>query len=183
MTKKISEFRINEYFSLRLYDGEEPTIYVSGVPFMQCAFLLLNIEVNKVSEFDEIKSIDEAAEKLDASMENEEDAYEFNIPPETKFWGHSSNLQVWYENDYNTKLLHSNLAFPLLKRLTEAGDPLAKRVFLEEIMKRYENGTKKTREFLELEGFLRYLPLDVQLHIVLNDDDYNTLMEYLILVF
>lgn len=166
-----------------MYDGEEPTIYVSGVPFMQCAFLLLNIEVNKVSEFDEIKSIDEAAEKLDASMENEEDAYEFNIPPETKFWGHSSNLQVWYENDYNTKLLHSNLAFPLLKRLTEAGDPLAKRVFLEEIMKRYENGTKKTREFLELEGFLRYLPLDVQLHIVLNDDDYNTLMEYLILVF
>jgi len=178
LTKKIYEFRINEYLFLRMYDDDSITrIYISGEPIMQCKFLLLNINVDEISAFDEIESIDEAAEKLDASMENEEDAYKFNIPPETEFWGHCSNLQVWHEHDYDTNLLRCNLAFPLLRRLTEAGDPLAKKVFAEEIMKRYENGIKSTREFLELEGFLRYLPLDVQLHIALNDNDYNTLME------
>jgi len=159
------------------YNDGITRIYISGEPIMQCKFLLLNINVDEISALDEIESIDEATEKLDASMENEEDAYKFNIPPETEFWGHCSNLQVWHEYDYDTRLLRSNLAFPLLRRLTEAGDPLAKKVFVEEIMKRYENGIKSTREFLELEGFLRYLPLDVQLHIALNDDDYNTLME------
>ena len=54
-----------------MYEGEEPTIYVLGVPFLGCSFLLLKIDVNKVSEFDEIESIDEVAEKLDASMEND----------------------------------------------------------------------------------------------------------------
>ena len=170
---KWKEFEINEYFSLRLYDGEEPTIYVLGVPFMQCAFLLLNIEVNKVSQFDEIDSIDEAAEKLDASMENAVDAVRFRIPPDVEFWGHCSNLQVWYEYGYDTRLLHSNLAFPLLKKLSEAGDPLAKKVFQKEIIKRYENGTKTTREFLDLEGFLYDLPIDVRLHLTLKSEDFD----------
>lgn len=170
---KWKEFKINEYFSLRLYDGEEPTIYVLGVPFMQCAFLLLNIEVNKVSQFDEIDSIDEAAEKLDASMENFVDAIKYKIPPEVAFWGHCSNLQVWYEYGYDTRLLHSNLAFPLLKKLSEAGDPQARKVFQKEIIKRYENGTKTTREFLDLEMFLYELPLDVRLHLTLEGEDFD----------
>lgn len=174
---KWKEFEINEYFSLRLYDGEEPTIYMLGVPFMQCAFLLLNIEVNKVSEFDEIDSIDEAAEKLDASMENFVDAVKYKIPPEVEFWGHCSNLQVWYEHGYDTRLLHSNLAFPLLKKLSEAGDPLAKKVFQEEIIKRYESGTETTRKFLDLEGFLYELPIDVRLHLVLGRDDFNAFVD------
>ena len=36
----------------------------------------------KLSTFDEIESIDEAAEKLDMSMEDETIAYKFNIPPD-----------------------------------------------------------------------------------------------------
>jgi hypothetical protein len=167
------EFKINEYFSLRLYDGEEPTIYVLGVPFMQCAFLLLNIEGNKVTDLDEIESIDEAAEKLDTSMENAVDAVKYRIPPDVEFWGHCSNLQVWYEHGYDTRLLHSNLAFPLLRRLSEAGDLLAKKIFQKEIIKRYESGTKTTREFLDLEGFLYELPLDIRLHLTLENDDFN----------
>ncbi|GAI41378.1 unnamed protein product, partial [marine sediment metagenome] len=39
MTKKIHEFRINEYLLLRLYKDDEDgeiIIYVSGNQFMQC---------------------------------------------------------------------------------------------------------------------------------------------------
>jgi hypothetical protein len=49
-----------------------------------------------------------------------------NIPPEIRFWAHCSNLETWGENNYDTRLIHSNLAFPLLKKLTEAGDQTKK---------------------------------------------------------
>lgn len=170
------EFRVNEFLSLRL-EGEETTIYVRGQAFIQCAFLLLNINVNEMTDLNEIESIDEAAEKLDTSMEDETIAYKFKIPPEVEFWGHCSNLQVWYEHNYDTRLIHSNLAFPLLRKLTEAGDPLAKEVFKKEIIRRYKNGINTTRKFLEAEGFLRYLTIDERLNLLLNTDDFNTLIE------
>ncbi len=79
------EFKVNEFLTLRLED-EQTIIYVRGQTFKQCAFLLLNIDVDEMSTFDEIDSIDEAAEKLDASLEYPYKAYTFNIPPEVEFW-------------------------------------------------------------------------------------------------
>ena len=87
------------------------------------------------------------------------------------------NLQVWFEHDYDTRLIHSNLAFPLLRRLTEAGDPVAKRVYKKEIIKRYENGSTATREFLEAEGFLRYLTIDEKLNLILDEENFAALVE------
>ena len=52
------------------------------------------------------------------------------ITPEQEFWGHRSNIQAWVECEYDTRLLHSNLSFPLLKALSDAGDPKAKAIFL-----------------------------------------------------
>ncbi len=169
------EFRINEFLSLRL-EGEWTNIYVGKVQFRQCVILLLNISVDEIRTFDEIESIDEAAEKVGISMEDSLDLYKF-IPPETEFWGHCSNLQVWYEHNYDTRLVHSNLAFPLLRKLTEAGDPLAKKVFKDEIIKRYKNGTETTRDFLEIERFLHYLPVDERLHLIVNENDFSALLE------
>ena len=80
----------------------------------------------------------------------------YKIYPETEFWGHCSNLQVWVENDYNTRLLHRNLAFPLLKRLTELGDPKAKRVFKEEIAQRFLSCYLPVIQFLFFNNYLDY---------------------------
>ncbi|MFW9878255.1 MAG: hypothetical protein ACFFG0_34675 [Candidatus Thorarchaeota archaeon] len=44
-------------------------IYIAWEPFKQCKFFLLNIPITETSTFDEIKSIDEAAEKLDEEVE------------------------------------------------------------------------------------------------------------------
>ncbi len=87
------------------------------------------------------------------------------------------NLQVWYENDYDTRLLHSNLAFPLLKKLSEIGDTVARKVLKDEIIKRYKNGTEATKKFLIIEGFLGYLPLDERLNLLLDHKDFLTLMD------
>ena len=79
------------------------------------------------------------------------------ISPETEFWGHCSNLQAWYESNYDTRILHRNLAFPLLKRLTEEGDTVAKKVFKEEIAKRLETGHPNVVLYLIEEEYLEVL--------------------------
>ncbi|MHA2038962.1 MAG: leucine-rich repeat domain-containing protein [Candidatus Hodarchaeales archaeon] len=153
----VKEFKVNDYITLKLEDGIT-FIYIKGERFDQCKFLLLNIPIDNFTSFDNIESIDEAADKLDLSVEFK--LKKFNLPPKVEFWGHCSNLQVWYENDYDTRLLHSNLAFPILKKLTEMGDVLAKRVFKNEIAKRFENGFTPVRNFLIEEGYLDFLSDD-----------------------
>ncbi len=54
-------------------------------------------------------------------------------------------------------MLYSNLAFPLLYRLTKLGDPIAKKVLKEEIAKRYLSGSSIVQAYLIREGYLRYL--------------------------
>ena len=47
------------------------------------------------------------------------------------------------------------MAFPLLRILAKKGDPQAKRVFKDEIAKRYSEGSKNNREYLRVQGYLR----------------------------
>jgi len=161
---KIKEHVINKYIKLKLEHGRT-IIYVNNRPFRQCMYLLMNIPVNRIEEYDEIRSIDEAAEKLDRSLERRR----VTIPAETEFWGHCSNIQAWYENDYDTRILHRNLAFPLLKSLTDVGDPLAKKRFKEEIAMRYASGHPTVMRYLAHSGYLNYL----------SDEDFESILDEL----
>ena len=165
-TRKIrTEFVINKSLKLRLEQGRT-NIYVGGRLFKQCKFLLLDIPAARVADYDEIESIDEAAERLDRSLEMGRQS-RFHISSDIEFWGHCSNLQVWYENEYDTRILHSNLAFPLLKALEKAGDPLAKKVFKEEIALRLASGYPSVVQFLLNENYLDSL----------NKEEINVLLE------
>ncbi|HEC41019.1 hypothetical protein LCGC14_0685730 [marine sediment metagenome] len=110
----VKEFRVNNLISLRLEDNKT-ILYVNNQEFKQCKYLLLDIPDDEIEDVQEVKSIDEAAEILDNSMEYDK----LGILPEEEFTAHCSNLQAWVENHYNTDLLHRNLAFPLLKILSE----------------------------------------------------------------
>ena len=145
------EFKVNDYLSLR-FEDEKTIIYVAGKRFRQCINLLLDIPVDDIREFDQIDSIDEAAEMLEKSMEDED--LPIIIPPKVEFWGHCSNLQVWFENNYDTRILHSTISFPLLKELSELGDKVALRVFKEEIAKRFSQGNENMRTFLIDEWYM-----------------------------
>jgi len=125
----MKEFRVNKYLTLKLENGRT-NLYIKREHFRQCTILLLDIPITKISDFDEIQSIDEISDNQKYDKEISSDN-SISLPLDVIFWGHCSNLQAWYEHDYNTRLLHRNLSFPLLKRLTEVGDPLAKRVFKE----------------------------------------------------
>ncbi len=154
-------YRISEHLSLKLKrdksDGENPrfVIYVDDKPFLSCMCLLFTIEKDKIHNLDNISSIDE----LDENDERDADYYISvdEIPAEERFWAHRSNIQAWVVHNYDTRLLHRNLAFPLLKKLTEAGDLTAKKVFKEEIAKRYSSGHPSVQEYLKEEGYLNFL--------------------------
>ena len=161
------EFKVNKYILLRL-EGKYTVIYVNGKRFINCKRLLLNIPKKDVDYFDRIRSIDEVSELYDHylinnNMYKEENGklhpspYSYYIPPETEFWGHCSNIQAWVEHEYDTRILHSNLAFPILKKLYDAGDPRAKKVFKEEIALRFLKGNISTKEYLVNEKYLIYL--------------------------
>jgi len=148
---KVFIFKINEFLSLRL-EKRKTNIYVNNEKFKQCKFLLFNISSKERKKYKDINSIDEASELYDKTHETNH----ASLNPETEFWGHCSNLQAWYENDYDTRILHSNLAFPLLRKLVDAGDPLAKKVFKEEIISRLESEYYAVFEYLASENYLDY---------------------------
>jgi len=148
------EYIINDHLTLKL-ENNRTNIYVNGEQFTQCKFLLLNIPIDKVNELDDIESIDEAAEKLNHVLEFQP-KIKIKISPETEFWAHCSNLQAWVEYKYDPRLLHSNLAFPLLKALTNVGDLIAKEVFKQEIKLRFESFNPSTQKYLIKSGYLNY---------------------------
>jgi len=49
------------------------------------------------------------------------------------------------------------LAFPLLKALTDAGDPQARQIFAEEIAKRFDSEYLPVMTYLIVNGYLSYL--------------------------
>ena len=154
ISKKVKqEFQVSELITLKLeirkfntslslYGTEEleTNIYIKDKLFKQCKYLLLNIDLSTKEGYKQqkhIESIDEAKELL--SNELEGGSSKVNIPPETEFWGHCSNLQVWIENDYDWRILHSNLSIPLLRELSKH-DTLAKMRFKEQIIERVVKG-------------------------------------------
>ncbi|TXT67205.1 MAG: hypothetical protein BAJALOKI1v1_150004 [Promethearchaeota archaeon] len=148
-------FRINKYITLKL-ENEQTNIYIDGQSFITCKYLLLNIPEDRLDEANTIKSIDEAEEKLSHDL-HFQFARNKEIAPEIEFWGHCSNLHAWVENKYNTRLLHRNIAFPLLRKLTDLGDPIAKRVFKDEIAERFSTGVFSVMNYLMEGEYLSYL--------------------------
>ncbi len=164
----MNEFKVNKYLTIRL-ENKKSNIYIKDELFQQCKVLLINIPVEEMSPFTKIESIDDAAEMLDSSLE-EIGGYHYSITPEVEFWAHCSNLQVWFENDYNTRLLHSNLAFSLLQKLSEIGDPLAKKRYREEVAERFVYGNESIQSFLIDEGYIDVLSREEFLTLIKDGD-------------
>ncbi len=87
-------FRVNKYITLKLINNKT-VIFINNEEFRQCTNLLLNIPLNKAGSFDNLESIDEISDGLDNSYRTRKEvAKVIEIPPETEFWGHCSNMQV-----------------------------------------------------------------------------------------
>ncbi|MFW9990016.1 MAG: hypothetical protein ACFFC3_15320, partial [Candidatus Odinarchaeota archaeon] len=177
------EFKINDYLTIRL-ENNTTYVYVKNKRFIQCRRLVLNFYKDDIEYFNGIQSIDELPNTYEkylidryiykngihGELEVDEDLdfKEDIISPEDEFWGHCSNLQTWYEHEYNTRLLKSDLAFPLLKELIRVGDTLAKKVFKEEVVNRLTSGNLNVIFFLLSQGYLDYFTKEEK-ELVLNN--------------
>lgn len=158
-----NEYRINEYITLKL-EEKKTFIYIKGKKFMQCIRLTLLIPPQESHLYEEVESIDEAAEVykqylwenkiVEGPMAHPSRFQNTTITPEQEFWGHCSNLQTWVEHKYDTRLLRGNLSFPLLKKLANAGDELAREIFKDEIAQRLESGYPSVVQYLIIQGYL-----------------------------
>ncbi|MFX1419295.1 MAG: hypothetical protein ACFE9N_10285 [Promethearchaeota archaeon] len=164
------KYTINKFLDLKFENGKT-NIYVDNKLFMHCKYILLNIPSDKNEDLTDVNSIDDAVEKLDRSFEIPGGKI-IRINPEILFWAHCSNFQAWHENNYDTCLIHSNLAFPLLKELTKAGDRIATLVFKEEIAKRFESKNLSVIQFLLYNDYLDYLN-EEEIEIVLYQIEEN----------
>ena len=154
----ILHFEINELISLKLIHGET-LIYIDGEQFNQCRYVLLVDSLRNEQQY-EIESIDEAQVAYNNDLETGITPEDLGITKEQEFWAHSSNLQAWVENDYKSldkSLLHYNLAFPLLKKLSEIGDVKAKKVFKKEIAQRFVSGYIPVMIYLLKEKYMNSL--------------------------
>lgn len=146
------KYTINEHLAVELDKYGKVNILVDGEHFNQCSYILMTVprqEAYKTTA----DSIDELKDRYSNENERNDDV----IDNKTQFWAHCSNLQAWYEHDYDTRLLHSNLSFPLLKKLTELGDKTAQEKFADEIKRRVKSGYPSTVEYLLQEGYLHEL--------------------------
>ncbi len=132
----------------------------------------MNIPLTEVNNFE---SIDQASEFYGKQLEYEITPKDIGLSPEEEFKGHCSNLQVWVENNYNTCLLHRNLSFPLLKRLATVGDAKAKKIFSQEVTKRFKSKSPTVQKYLVIENHIAHLKRSILRDLIDYIDDKEVL--------
>lgn len=135
----MQEFKINDYISVKLKDGEV-NIYVKGKrTYIRCCLIVIEYG-RDTTYYNNFTSIDDIADNLYSISGWNSYRKKKIFTPEELFWGICSNLQVWVEHNYDTRLLHQSVSFSLLRELIKAGDPLAEEVYKKEIIKRIKEG-------------------------------------------
>jgi hypothetical protein len=176
----IEEFKISNLLSVRL-DCNGPRMYVKGQPFNQCAYPVINgggHRDNHVEHNDDGKEprvSRKAAGSVDAFLWKEHRTLDHpgyvqnpKMSMQELFWGLCSTLQAWVENDYDTRLLHANLAFPLARALANAGDSAAKAMFEREVIARWKSDFEPVQTYLFHGGFLNALSPKALMDIVVH---------------
>lgn len=135
-------FRINKYITLELRNGKTVS-FMDNSEFLICKAANINSYLRDLA----YGSIDKTIEDLDMRSF-------VSLSQEEEFWVHCSNLQAWNENNYDTRFLHSNLAFPLLEELVRLSDPKALEVFKDEIVKKLKSNHMPTVINLLQSGYL-----------------------------
>ncbi|NHJ19525.1 MAG: hypothetical protein EAX91_01185 [Candidatus Lokiarchaeota archaeon] len=135
-------FKINKFITLELRNGKT-VIFLDNSEFAIC----MGASINTILRDLAYGSVDKTIEDLDMRSF-------VSLSPEEEYWVHCSNLQAWSENNYDTRLIHPDLSFPLLRELVQLGDPKALEVFKDELVKKFKSNHMPTVIFLLQGGYL-----------------------------
>jgi hypothetical protein len=164
---------LNEHLDVVLDTNGKTWVLLDGEVFIMCKRLVLDIRLGDAPKYDNITSIDEAAEQhatLYMGRGFEPAVKEVSITPEEEYFGHCSNLQAWVDHDYDTRVLHANIAFNLLRGLAEVGDKKAERVLDSELADRARAANRTTAIGI-LAAYLDQKPRPVVMEALLTNED------------
>ena len=134
-----NEFRLNQFITLRLIEfGNNFT----------CTYVIINDKLFNLYEFSLKETLEILNERnyyicmdetcLDLmGTYNEKDFLE---DPDMMFWIYCYYIAAWVDYDYDWRLLRVEDSFPMLYALRHAGDPKAREVFRNEIIKALLSG-------------------------------------------
>ncbi len=159
------QFIVNKYITLKL-KHKKTVIYVCKKRFLSCNYLLLNSSLKGNGQYN---SVDEIKETLNDDLHENISPQQIGISPREEFRAHCSNIHAWSLFGYDSRLLHSNLAFPLLEKLYDSGDVRAKKMFVKEVKKRFKSSYYPVQDYLISNGFLNYL----------SENEQNSLMKFI----
>jgi hypothetical protein len=149
---EIAEFKVSDLLTVKMRVGYfDPVMLVNGVVFHQCTYPVLETPTHVSSSTIplEDRKIPATISGIDAILfeghgtldhPGYDEEFSRKITKEEHFWSLCSTLQAWVENGYDTRLLHSNLAFPLAKALADAGDQQARSMYEREVLARWKSG-------------------------------------------
>lgn len=149
MVRMQSLFKINKYISISL-EGKNIILYVLNIKFKEFTYSKYNKIVQNCSFIDKINLDDNAIlDNLKKDLENIKNSFLFY-----------KLLYFWISHKYNTNFLDYQISFPILKKLVQVGDPKAKKVFYNEILKNLWGGDPLVIKYLMRENYYDYLVLD-----------------------
>ncbi len=143
-----SKIEVNDYIAICL-EYNKILINIQGEIFQELEYSFLDKIINEnKDQLEEAKiqgKISENNHKIDSENKN--------------FIKFVRILKLWIQNNYDTDLLLYDFSFPLLKKLVEVGDPLAKKVFIHEILKNLWGADPLVVRYLIKEKYDNYVAL------------------------
>ena len=113
------EFTVNNFLSLKL-EASETYIYIMGKFFSEYRHFYSDRYRKKRS----IQSQDRSARIKERKRKKGTEKIKTRIERETEFKRYCSEMQTWFEHDYDTRKLDCILAFLLLKNFFSSAIPL-----------------------------------------------------------
>jgi hypothetical protein len=137
---------INDLLDVRNVKGKT-FVYVNGAKFDRCSYVMVTSSIHSLHDVNSVDDLVRKSRRRDDMVSTEGlDPLQlyilYGITPRTQLIAHASNIQAWAEHGYDTRLLHSNLSFPLLKKLAKSGDKIAQKVIEKEIINRIYSGSE-----------------------------------------
>ncbi|MBY8992556.1 MAG: rhomboid family intramembrane serine protease [Candidatus Lokiarchaeota archaeon] len=143
-----SKIKINDYITVCL-EHNKILIYIQGERFQELEYSFLNKILNaSENQKEETKTQGKITENI---FKNDSKNNYFNI--------FANILKFWIRNNYDTGILLYNFSFPLLKKLVEVGDPQAKKVFINEILKNLWGADPLVVKYLIKEKYDNYVAM------------------------
>lgn len=153
------EFRLNQFITLKLIDFGDgigsTQVYVNGRNF--------NVSIFSLKEAYELLHSTKTyccMDEVHRNLIGNNNRKFSKVDSDTMFWIYCHYIRVWIDNDYDTRLLQMDEAFPILNALYKAGDIKARKVLKIEIVKRFLSGYIPVIVYIISQGYLKFFEFE-----------------------